>query len=195
MQFKNLLVKLLDTILPDNYTGIEIGVDKGETTFCLLTHCHKLEFLHAVDPFIGRDDWFKELSSKLSYYDKCCLYRDKSENVAHFLPQLDFVFIDGDHSYEGVKIDLEKYVPKIKSGGILAGHDWTCIREDFGVVQAGTEYLEANQDLFKPLMVNEQLAEIGLGEFRQAAYSPRLDRSLLYKKHPSQYPLWWVQIK
>lgn len=36
---------------------------------------------------------------------------------------LDFVFIDGDHSYEGVKADIEAWRPKVRSGGMIAGHD------------------------------------------------------------------------
>jgi hypothetical protein len=37
---------------------------------------------------------------------------------------LDFVFIDGDHRYECVKADIEAWLPKMKSGSILAGHDY-----------------------------------------------------------------------
>lgn len=36
---------------------------------------------------------------------------------------LDFLFIDGDHSYEGVKKDFELYVPLVKKNGIIALHD------------------------------------------------------------------------
>lgn len=43
------------------------------------------------------------------------LYQDKS---------LEFVFIDADHTYEGVKKDIIAWLPKVKSGGILAGHDY-----------------------------------------------------------------------
>ena len=35
----------------------------------------------------------------------------------------DFVFIDGDHSYEGLKGDWEGWAPLVKSGGIIALHD------------------------------------------------------------------------
>jgi len=35
----------------------------------------------------------------------------------------DFVFIDGDHTYEGVKRDFEMYSPLLRSGGLLAFHD------------------------------------------------------------------------
>jgi len=37
---------------------------------------------------------------------------------------LDFIFIDGDHEYEGVKNDLIHWCPKVKRGGIIAGHDY-----------------------------------------------------------------------
>ncbi|VVB58861.1 Methyltransferase domain protein [Candidatus Anstonella stagnisolia] len=36
---------------------------------------------------------------------------------------LDFLFIDGDHSYEGVKKDFEMYSPLVRKGGIIAFHD------------------------------------------------------------------------
>ena len=37
---------------------------------------------------------------------------------------LDFVFIDADHHYDSVKQDIEVWWPKVKQGGILAGHDY-----------------------------------------------------------------------
>ena len=37
--------------------------------------------------------------------------------------KLDFLFIDGDHSYEGVKQDFEFYSPFVAPGGIVAFHD------------------------------------------------------------------------
>jgi len=37
--------------------------------------------------------------------------------------KLDFLFIDGDHSYEGVKRDFEMYSPLVRKGGIIAFHD------------------------------------------------------------------------
>jgi len=51
---------------------------------------------------------------------------------------LDFIFIDADHSYEGVAEDLRAWVPKVCVGGIVSGHD---IHWD-GVHQAVHEYLD-----------------------------------------------------
>jgi len=35
----------------------------------------------------------------------------------------DFLFIDGDHTYEGVEGDFEMYSPLVRRGGIIAFHD------------------------------------------------------------------------
>ena len=36
---------------------------------------------------------------------------------------LDFVFIDGQHTYEAVCEDIDAWLSKVKPGGVLAGHD------------------------------------------------------------------------
>jgi predicted O-methyltransferase YrrM len=51
---------------------------------------------------------------------------------------LDFVFIDGNHWYDYVNKDIEAWLPKIKKGGIISGHDYqaagvsTAVGETFG---------------------------------------------------------------
>lgn len=45
--------------------------------------------------------------------------------ATHFVNgTVDFVFVDADHSYEGCRTDIEAWLPKIKNGGVLAGHDF-----------------------------------------------------------------------
>lgn len=51
---------------------------------------------------------------------------------------LDFVFIDASHEYEDVKDDIKHWLPKIKSGGVFAGHDYA---PSFGVYRAVNEML------------------------------------------------------
>jgi predicted O-methyltransferase YrrM len=47
------------------------------------------------------------------------------EDVRRRLPdgKVDFLFIDGDHSYEGVRRDFELYSPLVAPGGLVAFHD------------------------------------------------------------------------
>lgn len=51
----------------------------------------------------------------------------------------DIVFIDMEHTYEAVKNDIELWLPKVKAGGYLAGHDYT--NDWIGVIQAVDEKL------------------------------------------------------
>jgi cephalosporin hydroxylase len=37
--------------------------------------------------------------------------------------QIDFLFIDGDHAYEGIKADFEAFSPLVRAGGLIALHD------------------------------------------------------------------------
>lgn len=68
---------------------------------------------------------------RLSSVEASKLYEDNS---------LDFVFIDACHTYECVKEDIEHWLPKVKVGGILAGHDFhyssvsKAVIEKFGTV-------------------------------------------------------------
>jgi predicted O-methyltransferase YrrM len=62
---------------------------------------------------------------------------------------LDFLFIDGDHSYEGVKEDFEMYSPLVRNGGLFAFHD---------IAESGSSR-EVNRfwDKLKPLYHHEEL--------------------------------------
>jgi hypothetical protein len=56
---------------------------------------------------------------------------------------LDFVFIDASHEYDDVKEDINAWLPKLKPGGILAGHDYYTNSEFFpGVYAAANELLD-----------------------------------------------------
>ena len=57
--------------------------------------------------------------------------------------ELDFVFIDGEHSYEAAKADIEAWWHKVRSGGLLMGHDYD--RQRFpGVCRAVDEFGESH---------------------------------------------------
>lgn len=118
-----------------NGEGIEIGVAKGYYSDKILNYSN-LKVLYSVDPWEEKPPNFFIAKEKLEKYGtRSKIMRMTSKEASkHFTDKsLDFVYIDGDHSYEGVKQDIELWLPKTK--GILAGHDYD--RE--GVRQAVNE--------------------------------------------------------
>lgn len=77
------------------------------------------------------------------------LRRGKSQDILLTLEDesYDMIYIDGDHSYEGVKRDLELAWPKVRKGGFLCGHDYEINKAkcwfnyNFGVRRAVDEFL------------------------------------------------------
>jgi hypothetical protein len=53
---------------------------------------------------------------------------------------VDFVYIDGNHSYDAVKQDIMLYYPLIKNNGLIGGHDYTPYTES--VMRAVNEFAE-----------------------------------------------------
>jgi len=76
--------------------------------------------------------------------DRTTVLRMLSAEAAKTIPDgtLDFCYIDANHRYEGISVDLPTWWPKVRSGGILAGHDYLAL--GLGVNQAVTEFTEAN---------------------------------------------------
>lgn len=58
-------------------------------------------------------------------------------------PEADCIWLDGDHSYENVKAELEKFWPLVRPGGILCGHDYANFDPYKGVFRAVNEFTVA----------------------------------------------------
>lgn len=58
--------------------------------------------------------------------EKVKIMREFSDKASESFPDeyFDFVYLDADHTYEGIKRDLNCWYPKVKNGGILSGHDY-----------------------------------------------------------------------
>lgn len=85
------------------------------------------QFINNMKPLEG---YYKPI--KMKSVDAAKLYEDNS---------IDFVFIDACHDYECVLEDIKAWYPKVKSGGILAGHDYPAFP---GVVKAVHETINSN---------------------------------------------------
>jgi len=109
-------------ILKNNYKVMaEVGVRDGRTTFYLLDNIPDLRII-AIDMSI-RGFYNDEVKSR--YGSRLVPIESTSESAADQIENnsLDLVFIDANHSYEYVKKDIIKYTPKVKSTGLLTGHD------------------------------------------------------------------------
>jgi predicted O-methyltransferase YrrM len=78
--------------------------------------------------------------------------------------QVDVLFIDGDHTYEGVKKDFELYSPMMRKGGLIAFHDITpsLNNSEIEVPQFWNEL----RDAYENLEIKFQQDEAGIGILR-----------------------------
>jgi predicted O-methyltransferase YrrM len=116
---------------------LEIGTCHGGTLWLWCQIAHPFAQIISVDlpdgPYGG--GYPVEAVPKLLNYSRdhqwIQLYRGDShdelmlKSVKRFLAgrKLDLLFIDGDHTYEGVKRDWEMYSPLVREGGIVVFHD------------------------------------------------------------------------
>jgi len=129
------LLKVLDKIKPK--IVLEIGTAGGGTLFLFSRVASKDATIISID--LPGGEFGKGYAKwRILLYkaftlpkQKLHLLREDSHNqktlekVKKLLggEKVDFMFIDGDHTYEGVKKDFEMYSPLIKAGGIIAFHD------------------------------------------------------------------------
>lgn len=133
--------------LPDGpVIGAEIGVFAGATSARLLRRDDLTLFMvDTWEPFIAdniliasKEEQEKNLTAAIAETDyaksRRHIMRMPSSVAAGMVEDgvLDFVFIDGDHSYRAVSADISAWLPKLKKGGILCGHDYANSEYMFG---------------------------------------------------------------
>lgn len=122
--------------------GAEIGVKHGQFSEYLLDHW-KGRLLYSVDPWrefergVYQDDDnvaqreqdrnYEITQKRLSRFGaRSKILRMTSEEAARLIrdDSLDFVYLDARHDYASVKEDISLWFPKVRPGGVLAGHDY-----------------------------------------------------------------------
>jgi hypothetical protein len=133
--------------------GAEIGVWRGDNALDILQTLD-VKTLFLIDPYLPYIDNdglrvplpdLKVAKRRLSRFaDKIEWVLKSSSEAANLLPSsLDFVYIDGNHSYDFVKDDVEVYFPKLVQGGVLGGHDFSSDYQ--GVMLAVTDFVKERQ--------------------------------------------------
>lgn len=144
--------------------GAEVGVQHGYFSEAIL-NVWQGGRLYSIDPWqeflatayvdianitqFEHDQRYGQTIERLRRFGarSCILRQTSKEAVGSFADrQLDFVYLDAQHHYEAVKEDIALWYPKIKKGGLLAGHDYLDGHIDegiFGVKSAVDEFVNA----------------------------------------------------
>lgn len=120
--------------------GAEIGVRRGEFSEVLCTHIKSLKKLYSVDPWdlVYQDPrshaegkrrqelYYQEAQKRLGKYPICELIKKTSLEAVREIPfeSLDFVYIDGSHTFDYVMTDIIEWAKRVRPGGIVSGDDY-----------------------------------------------------------------------
>ena len=133
--------KTLYATVPIGGTSAELGVWQGRSLCAIaeLIRSRRLK-VHAIDTFQGTagesglvhdcggklQQVFESNLARFNIRGQVEVHRGSTVTVAGSFPDasLDLVFIDADHSYEQTSADVRAWLPKVKPGGILCGHDY-----------------------------------------------------------------------
>lgn len=196
---RNALKKIANMVDNPNMVIVEVGSWKGNTTSILGKIAKEWNgTVYAVDHWRGNNGtWNKDIATK---YDVFKIFRnnmeilgledtvkplvmESSSGVGLFKENsLDIVFLDGNHTYQGIKEDISMWLPKVKNGGIICGHD------------AEKKYTDFNADIRKEIDKSaiegvDNLTGICHPGIAKALYEIFNDRYIIY---PNSV-IWYVE--
>jgi predicted O-methyltransferase YrrM len=136
MDRKELVANIVSKI--KNGVFVEIGTCTGAFADHILSSSEE-SILYCIDPYVSYAEYagdstnnetgdavYEQVSRKMKekYNDRIIFIRKFSSEAVTLLPdQIDFLYIDDNHSYPYVLEDLNNYYPKIKPNGFIVGDD------------------------------------------------------------------------
>lgn len=119
--------------------GVEIGTFEGSYAseilkiwtgdLYLIDIWRKMSDVKYLD-YCNREDYINVIHKCCKNIEgnehRCHMIRSSSENVAKLFydESLDFIYLDANHKYEAITSDIKIWFPKLRKGGIFAGHDF-----------------------------------------------------------------------
>ena len=159
--------------------GVEVGVAAGHFSKQVIYTWKTCGEFYCVDLWEKQEDGYKdgcnrssesqnatyhEVIKDFAPYPKVKIIKNWShEAVKSFQDQFfDFIYIDANHSYKASLEDMRMWYPKLKVGGIMAGHDYLDgPEESYGVKKAADEFA-ASTGLRLHKTINDKASENAL---------------------------------
>ena len=163
-------------IMGENLTGLELGVEKGDSFMTLLHNCKSLKKLYGVDSWTSYIDYLKNVPDGRPAYE--CNQKDSDFNKATFDihlkygiveelgkeviilhedsmtavnkiedESLDFIFFDAMMSENQTYQEAMAYYPKIKKGGYFTGHDANALTQVLEPIERVKKNFNNNNEL------------------------------------------------
>jgi len=144
----------------------EVGVAEGYFSFHLLDHWPGMVYM--IDPWevqnvpgysvhgeLDQDARFERVTrAAAKYHGRAQLLRQTSAMAALSFrdEDMDFVYLDANHSLESAREDIALWWPKVKRGGVFAGHDYLAGEINgvhYGVKTAVDEFVSKNPSVLR----------------------------------------------
>lgn len=123
--------------------GAEIGVRKGDFSAILCSYNPDLKII-CIDPWFRSQHHFRDFVHLVSKYKPIVKRMTGNEALNEIEDNsLDFCYIDANHDFDSVIIDIIGWSKKVKVNGIVSGHDYFH-QKGFGVIEAIDAYTKAH---------------------------------------------------
>ncbi len=133
-------------------TIVEVGVASGNHAkemmqvlnpkLFYLVDCYRKKKGEQLD---RRTMAYKAVIENIKFDNRFKLIEDFSHIACKQVPnELDLAYIDAEHDYDNVKRDIACWYPKVRTGGVLCGHDWaergvrTAVQQAFPIINPST---------------------------------------------------------
>jgi hypothetical protein len=134
------------------YTIIEVGAWVGDAT---IEFAKNFKHVLTIDPYTSRfadkadvcdmQKVYEEFLGNIISFDNITLVKEKNEIAHKKINKVFFVYLDGLHEYKNIKTDIKNWVPHIRPGGFLCGHDYSK-KNGPGVIQAVNEFAKEKKE-------------------------------------------------
>ena len=127
------LLQMIREVVEPYFIIAEIGSFSGVSSECFAKHC---KLLLCIDIWDSDPNYFEIDREKILHslrdfdlmakdYDNIKAFKASSLEVVKHVPDesIDMVYIDGRHDYPSVLADIKAWLPKVKKGGWITGHD------------------------------------------------------------------------